>query len=383
MSASMEASDDNDASIPHAHESSLPSTNVRTVLSAFKESSVLSRENSAGGDAGVDATVTYASMRWKPRPSDATWSFRVLYLVLFSSLLCSIVVGPFVLPLLFWPYVGWVLFIDRNTPERSGRPIQWMKNLNLWKSIASYFPVKLHREGEEFDKAQKYIFCYHPHGVISFGAFLSFATNALDFPALFPGINLRLLTLAFNFKLPFTRELLLSLGICSVSKTSIVNHLATGPGAAVCIVTGGAAESLQAKPGTYQLTLKHRKGFAKVALQTGACLVPVFGFGENDVFDISKASSFVESVQKTIKRYLSFTVPLFHGTGITGLLPYQEPIFVVVGEPIKPRAPRDPKNITQEEIDDLHAAYMRALIDLYNRWKRSVSFNRVESLRVE
>lgn len=56
-----------------------------------------------------------------------------------------------------------------------------------------------------------------------------------------------------------------------------------GPGSALTIVVGGAAESLSAHPGTADLTLKRRKGFIKLAIRQGADLVPVFSFGENDV----------------------------------------------------------------------------------------------------
>lgn len=75
----------------------------------------------------------------------------------------------------------------------------------------------------------------------------------------------------------------MSLGICSVSKPSCANILAKGPGNAITIVIGGAAESLSAHPGTADLTLKRRFGFVKIAIREGAALVPVFSFGENDV----------------------------------------------------------------------------------------------------
>ena len=42
-----------------------------------------------------------------------------------------------------------------------------------------------------------------------------------------------------------------------------------GSGNVAVIVVGGAEESLEAKPGTYNLTLLHRKGFVKQAIQTG------------------------------------------------------------------------------------------------------------------
>ena len=72
-------------------------------------------------------------------------------------------------------------------------------------------------------------------------------------------------------------------GVASVSKQACANILSKGPGEAITIVIGGAAESLSAHPGTADLTLKKRFGFIKMAIREGADLVPVFSFGENDV----------------------------------------------------------------------------------------------------
>lgn len=59
-------------------------------------------------------------------------------------------------------------------------------------------------------------------------------------------------------------------GICNVSKESILNLCSKKDGGnAVIIVVGGAAESLDAHPGSATLTLKDRKGFIKMALLTG------------------------------------------------------------------------------------------------------------------
>lgn len=67
----------------------------------------------------------------------------------------------------------------------------------------------------------------------------------------------------------------LGLGFCSVSKKSINNILRNGPGCSVMIVPGGAAESLYAFPNKYDLVIKRRLGFIKLAMQNGASLVPV------------------------------------------------------------------------------------------------------------
>lgn len=50
----------------------------------------------------------------------------------------------------------------------------------------------------------------------------------------------------------------MALGISSVSKRSCSNILKRGAGQAITIVVGGAAESLSARPGTADLTLRRR-----------------------------------------------------------------------------------------------------------------------------
>lgn len=60
-------------------------------------------------------------------------------------------------------------------------------------------------------------------------------------------------------------------GGCDCSRESI-HHLLTrgnGKGNAVTIVVGGAEEALDAHPGNYKLTLKHRKGFVREAIKHG------------------------------------------------------------------------------------------------------------------
>ena len=56
-------------------------------------------------------------------------------------------------------------------------------------------------------------------------------------------------------------------------------------------ISGGAAEALNAHPGEHVLILNKRKGFIKVALETGAQLVPLYSFGENEVFRQAKIES--------------------------------------------------------------------------------------------
>lgn len=97
--------------------------------------------------------------------------------------------------------------------------------------------------------------------------------SATGFSKAFPGIIPHLLTLTSNFHIPIYRDLILAQGICSVSKQACSSILRRGPGSAITIVVGGAAESLNAHPGTADLTLKRRLGFIKVAIQHGFVII--------------------------------------------------------------------------------------------------------------
>jgi 2-acylglycerol O-acyltransferase 2 len=97
----------------------------------------------------------------------------------------------------------------------------------VWSLFASYFPARLHRT-QELPPTRKYIFGYHPHGIISMGAFAAFSTEALGFSQLFPGIKNALLTLDSNFRIPIYRDYALAMGLASVSKESCENLLSKG-----------------------------------------------------------------------------------------------------------------------------------------------------------
>lgn len=135
-------------------------------------------------------------------------------------------------------------------------------------------------------------------------------SSATGFEKLFPGIKPHLLTLANNFKIPLHRDLILSLGICDVSSKSCKHILSSGPGASITIVIGGAGEALQARPGTNDLILEKQLGFVKMAMREGADLVPVFSFGENDIFEQAgnEVGTILFSLQKRCQAIFGFTL---------------------------------------------------------------------------
>lgn len=143
-------------------------------------------------------------------------------------------------------------------------------------------------------------------------------------------------------------------------------------GRAVVIVVGGAAEALEAHPGKHTLTLANRKGFVREAVKTGAHLVPVYAFGENDIYKQidNPEGSKLRKIQEWGKKKMGISLPLIYGRGYfqmaLGLLPMSRAVNVVVGAPIQVEKELDP---SKEVIDEIHGVYMEKLAELFEEHK--------------
>ncbi|PAA59762.1 hypothetical protein BOX15_Mlig014135g1 [Macrostomum lignano] len=252
-------------------------------------------------------------------------------------------------------------YYDRDTPRRGGRRVNWVRRWGLWRRMAEYFPVKLHPTCE-LDPKENYVLGYHPHGVLSTGAFLNFATEATEFSRKFPGITPYLSVLDGHFDFPLYREYFMCSGVISVRKESLQNVLhqrrKTAGGQLVCVIPGGAVEALDSHPGTvYRVHLRNKLGFVRLAMQTGSSLVPCFSFGEIDLFNQvnNRAGSPLRAVQNFLVKIFGFSMPIFSGHG---LLPFAKPINTVVGAPIKVEKNYEP---TDEQARDLLNRYISDL----------------------
>uniref|UniRef100_G3QHQ2 Acyltransferase n=1 Tax=Gorilla gorilla gorilla TaxID=9595 RepID=G3QHQ2_GORGO len=296
------------------------------------------------------------------------------------------ILQPLFVYLLFtslWPlpvlYFAW-LFLDWKTSERGGRRSAW--NWCVWTHIRDYFPITILKT-KDLSPEHNYLMGVHPHGLLTFGAFCNFCTEATGFSKTFPGITPHLATLSWFFKIPFVREYLMAKGVCSVSQPAIDYLLSHGTGNLVGIVVGGVGEALQSVPNTSTLILQKRKGFVRTALHHGAHLVPTFTFGETEVYDqlLFHKDSRMYKFQSCFRRIFGFYCCVFYGQsfcqGSTGLLPYSRPIVTVVGEPLPLPQIEKP---SQEMVDKYHALYMDALHKLFDQHKTHYGCSETQKL---
>jgi len=294
--------------------------------------------------------------------------FHITSVVSFFALLYLLFTSFYWITLIYAFYY----YIDFDRCEKGGYNLSFLRKWPIWKHFRDYFPLTLVKTAE-LDPSQNYIFAVAPHGILSIGAIGNFGTEANDFSKLFPNLTVHLMTLKANFYWPLTREYNLLNGVAVASQRAFKWILSnrgvwTNRGQVCVVVPGGAEEALNTMHGDYVLMIKRRKGFCRLALITGTALVPVFTFGENDLFNIihPENDSFLKRVQQQFKKWTNVGLPLAWGRGIFnytfGFLPLRKPLATVVGKAIPVEKVENP---TQQQIDELHERYLGDLVQLF------------------
>ncbi|OAD56202.1 2-acylglycerol O-acyltransferase 1 [Eufriesea mexicana] len=292
----------------------------------------------------------------------------------------------FALLYLVWMYYDW------NTCNEGGRSVRltrWMRNTAWFHYFCNYFPLKLVKT-TDLDPNRLYLFCSFPHGILSMGVFGAFSTDVLGCKKLFPGLDFRVVVLDQHFRIPLFREYAYLFSGVSSSAESINHQLSTKPpppftGRATVLIVGGASESLECKPGTYRILVKRRKGFVKIALKHGAPLVPVFSFGETDVYDqlYRSEGSLLKRTQHYIRKKIGIAPVILRGRGFFqysfGIIAQRRPITVVVGSPMDLPKIEEP---TAEQIDHYHEKFIEHLLALFENEKHKYVEN-ADSVTIE
>jgi len=295
-------------------------------------------------------------------------------------------------------YFAWMVY-DWKTPSSGGRSSALVSRWRaftapFFKHFAEYFPSSI--EGTTpLDPDGVYCFAISPHGFVGCSVWaniLSEGSNAaqaartkadddheqdhlLQHPL--RDIDFRAVTLKSNFFLPFWRDFISLQGLCDCSKESFMACF--NQKKSVVVVPGGAREALYAKPSEeIKLVLARRKGFVRLSIQHGVSLVPIFSFGENDVYDQydNSPGTFVRKIQDWILATFGVALPMVKGRGIfnyaVGLLPHRKPLNMVIGRPIPTEKIENP---TQQQIDEVHKQYCDELVRLFEENKKRFGYD--------
>jgi len=237
----------------------------------------------------------------------------------------------------------------------------FMKGVQDLGFAAYYKRLELSGALEDIEK-EGCMFGFHPHGILSVG----FSCNGVWSKKFHDasGNNTQwLVDKVLREDNPFFK-VICDLHGCveTLSKTSIQHFM--GSRTNVAIVPGGFEDATTMVFGKDSTCILKRKGFIKYALQYGYKVYPVYTFGESSTYH-----TFTGCLK--FRLWLcQFGVPTALGVGCPWLPPMPlkgASLLTCVGKPLDfPKLP----NPSKDDVDKWHAAYIEALLKLFEEHKK-------------
>eukprot|EP00877_Chromochloris_zofingiensis_P004273 jgi/Chrzof1/13847/Cz08g14220.t1_DGAT2A[v5.2] len=210
-------------------------------------------------------------------------------------------------------------------------PLRWPPLLNspLLAAWRRYFQFSIAFDCP-IDLKGKYIFAEFPHGVFPLSQHLAITLT----DKVWPGMDIYSIAASSIFRVPMWRHVMSWIGARPATARNFKKLLKRG---SVGLVPGGIAEMYILEEHAETVKIKDRKGFVRIAVEKGVPIVPVYHFGNSQLFRV--------------------------------------PLFMVVGKPIpvKQLKPTDPGY--HQAVDEAHAALVLALEELYYRYRGHYGWN--------
>lgn len=202
-----------------------------------------------------------------------------------------------------------------------------------------------------------------PHGVLPLANVLSIpAINSFGF-CHFVGAPASVV-----FHTPFLRYLALY-DCVSVGRKSLTKALAQGK--CVGIVPDGVAGIFTQNSRDEVVAMRSKKGIARLALRTGASVVPAYSFGNTAAFTCVQDQF---GILAKVSRKLRAALFIFHGRWWLPI-PRRVNITMVVGRAIPVEKVEEP---SEAQVDELHEKILGAIKENFDRHKESLGWGQKE-----
>lgn len=225
------------------------------------------------------------------------------------------------------------------------------------RAAKDYFPVTVIAEDEAaFKSDTPYVVGLEPHSALPTAMPSVFGTSSTMLPE---GLRHRTHGLASSacFRVPLVRHVYWWNGIRPITRGWMRRLLHRNR--CVVLVPGGVQECLYMRKDGELAFLSPRKGFVRIAMQSGAPLVPCFAFGQGSTYNWWRPEG--AWVQRMSRRIGMVPMALVGRGG--SWLPCRSRMTVVFGRPIEvPQHDAPPDELLQEYLDRF-IADMRELFD--------------------
>uniref|UniRef100_A0A7S1F4Z8 Acyltransferase n=1 Tax=Noctiluca scintillans TaxID=2966 RepID=A0A7S1F4Z8_NOCSC len=210
------------------------------------------------------------------------------------------------------------------------------------------------------DDAKKYMIVWHPHGFLAWGAMFIFGKMAVTGQP--GGREWFAMVAPVLFKIPIFGDALLMVNARRVAKPVVEGLL--NQGRQIAIQPGGVKEQLQSRHDQEIAFFPANLGFIRMAIKFQRHLLPVYIFGENQIF---RRLEGLDGVFDKIFRSSGVPVPALSGKlglPFLGLMPRSGNIHVRWGRHIDPGPAEDePSDSRVEEVFGRYLAEIQRIFD--------------------
>ena len=153
----------------------------------------------------------------------------------------------------------------------------------LFKFLGDY---KIINDNKCIENNKQYLICVHPHGLFPIGSVGCFGLpiykNIKNTIPILLSNNIYVAIASFCFYIPLLRDLFLFVGAIDCSKPIIEKFIKNNY--SIALFVGGAEEAKFSNYGNTILICKSRKGFLKLAFENNLTLLPIYTFGNNNLY---------------------------------------------------------------------------------------------------
>lgn len=207
---------------------------------------------------------------------------------------------------------------------------------------------------------KKYMIACSPHGAYAFSGIVwvapqfRLADEFKDTPCFFGAASA-------VFYVPFVRELLLLCGVREVNATTLARLAGQDTPYSVALIPGGMHEQICTRNDEERHYVQKRLGFIRLAIELGLDIVPMYGFGENQLFTVHLKGL---KLRHWLLKKMKVGVPFISGRFGFTLAPHPIAVTHVYGRAISVTQKDAP---SEDDVVELYGRYKAELTRLFTQ----------------